>query len=141
MYDDRRKFWLGSLLLLLLAVGLSAGWWMWNKRSAEPRFGAISLSESSQSYGAAWGYPDAITAHERAQQECARSGARDCSVRVSLTSKTCSALVMTAEQNQTFAVTDTDKTSAGAFALAQCQATGASDCAVQVNFCGAGSGG
>ena len=46
---------------------------------------------------------------------------------------------MSPQSGQTFAVTDKDTASAGAFALAQCQATGASDCQVQANFCGQGS--
>ena len=136
MYDERRKYWLGGLLLVLLAVALSTGWLLLHKK-APGMYGAIALSESSQVYGTAWGYSDASTAAERAKAECAKQGLSDCAVRVSLAG-TCSSLVMSVEHNQTFAVTDRDKTSAGALALAQCQATGASDCAVQTNFCGSG---
>jgi hypothetical protein len=132
--DGRRKFWLGGLLLLLLAVSLSAGWLVLHKRSPG-MYGAISLSQNSLGYGASWGYPDATSAYARAQKECART---DCAVRITLAG-TCGALVMSSERKQTFAVTDNDKTSAGALALAQCQADGASDCAVQAFICGNGS--
>ena len=114
--EDRRKFWLGSLLLVLLAVALSAGWLLLHK-PVRGTYGAISLSGSSFNFGASWGYPDAPSAYARAQTECAKSGVADCTVRVSLAG-ICGALVMTGEHNQTFAVTDTDKDAAGAFALA-----------------------
>ena len=134
MLDERGKLWLGGLLLLLLAVVLSAGWLMLN-RPAHGSYGAISLSQTSLGYGTSWGYADPVSANARAQKECARS---DCAVRINL-SGTCAALVMSGERNQSFAVTDNDKASAGALALAQCQADGASDCAVQVDICGNGS--
>jgi hypothetical protein len=133
-YDERRKYWLGGLLLVLLAVTLSGGYLLLHKKTPGV-YGAIALSGSSQAYGTAWGYPDAAAAHDRAQTECARLGRSDCAVRVSLAG-TCAALVMSTQTVQTFAVTDVDKASAGALALAQCQATGASDCAVQADFCG-----
>lgn len=135
--DDRRKFFLGSLLLVLLAVALSAGW-MWLHKPHRGMYGAISLSHGSLDYGTSWGYSDPALAYSRAQQECAEAGAGDCQVRVSLAG-TCGALVMSPEQDQTFAVTDANKDVAGALALAQCQASGASDCAVQASFCGSGS--
>jgi hypothetical protein len=135
--DERRKFVLGALLLVLLAVTLATGWMLLHKRTPG-MYGAISLSQSSQGYGAAWGYADPADAQTRAQQECARAGGSNCQVRVSLAG-TCGALVMSEQSNQTFAVTDADKNIAGALALAQCQASGASDCAVQANFCGSGS--
>ena len=136
-YDERRKYWLGGLLLVLLAVGLSAGWLLLHKKTAG-MYGAIALSSGTEAYGTAWGYYDPSSAYDRAQKECAKLGRTDCAVRVSLTG-TCGALVMSSSSNQTFAVTALDKTSASALALAQCQATGASDCAVQANFCGNGS--
>ena len=135
--DDRRKFFVGTLVLLLLAVALSAGW-MWLHKPHRGSFGAISLSHASQDFGTSWGYTDPAAAYSRAQAECARAGAGDCQVRVSLAG-TCGALVMSTEANQTFAVTDASKDVAGALALAQCQASGASDCAVQADFCGSGS--
>ena len=136
-YEDRRKFVVGGLLLVLLAVTLAAGWLLLHKRSPGP-YGAIALSQSSLGYGTAWGYSDAAAAAARAQSECALAGSADCVVRVSLAG-TCGALVMSNEQNQSFAVNDSDKDIAGALALAQCQANGASDCVVQAKFCGSGS--
>ena len=137
MYDERRKLVWGGLLLVLLAALLVGGWWMLHKR--EPgMYGAIALSAGSQGYGTAWGYRDPLAAADRAKTECAKQGLTDCAVRVALAG-TCGSLVMSVQTNQTFAVTDTDKASAGALALAQCQATGASDCAVQANFCGNGN--
>ena len=137
MVDDRRKFWLGALLLVLLAIALSAGWLMLHKRTPG-MYGAISLSRSSLGFGTAWGYSDAATAYARAQTECAHAGATDCEVRISLAG-TCGALVMSGQSNQSFAVNEADKDVAGALALAQCQASGASDCVVQAKFCGSGA--
>jgi hypothetical protein len=134
--EDRRKLWLCSLLLLLL-IALPGAWWML-KKPAHGVYGAISLSNSSLGYGAAWGYANADAARARAQAECARAGANDCAVRVSVAGS-CAALVMTGQANHVFAVTDQDKTSASAFALAQCQASGAADCMVKINFCGSSS--
>jgi hypothetical protein len=136
-YDERRKYLLGGLLLVLLAVALSGGYLLLHKKTPGI-YGAIALSSGTQAYGTAWGYADPAQAHARAQTECAKLGLNDCAVRVSLAG-TCGALVMSTQSGQTFAVTDTDKANAGAFALAQCQATGASDCQVQANFCGSGS--
>ncbi len=136
-YDERRKYWLGGLLLVLLAVALSAGWLLLHKKTPG-MYGAIALSSGTQAFGTAWGYADPAEAHARAQTECAKLGLTDCAVRVSLAG-TCGALVMSSQTAQTFAVTDLDKAGAGALALAQCQATGASDCQVQANFCGSGS--
>ena len=132
--DDRRKFVLGTLLLLLLGITLAAGL-VYLKRPAHGVYGAIALSHNTFGFGTSWGYPDAPSAYDRAQKECARTGNADCAVRVALVG-TCGSLVMTGERNQTFAVTATDKNYATALALAQCQATGASDCKVTANFCG-----
>jgi hypothetical protein len=137
IYDERRKFVAGGLLLVLLAVLLSTGWLLLHKRS--PGFyGAIALSQSSLGFGTAWGYHDPAEAAARAQSECAHAGPKDCVVRVALAG-TCGALVMSTEQNQSFLVNDADKDAAGALALAQCQANGASDCVIQAKFCGSGS--
>ena len=89
-YDERRKYWLGGLLLILLAVALSAGWWTLH-RKPPAIYGAIALSSGTQAYGTAWGYSDPAAAHARAQTECAKLGLNDCSVRVSLAG-TCGAL-------------------------------------------------
>jgi hypothetical protein len=134
--EDRRKYWLAGLLFLLLATAV-AGWWMW-KKPHSGAYGAISLSSSSLGYGAAWGYSDADAARARAQAECARAGASDCAVRVSVAGS-CAALVMSPASNHVFAVTDADRTTAKALALAQCQGEGAQDCVVQTNFCGSGA--
>jgi len=136
-YETRRKLWITGLCLALLAV-LAGGWWML-KKPAPGVYGAIALSGSSLGYGTSWGYADAGTARARAQAECARAGASDCAVRVSVVNS-CAALVMSGQTSHVFAVTDVDKTSASALALAQCQATGASDCEVKANFCGANTG-
>jgi hypothetical protein len=134
--EDRRKLWLSGLFLVLL-LALAAGWWVM-KKPAHGDYGAISLSSTSLGFGAAWGYGDPDAARARAQAECAKAGATDCAVRVSVAGS-CAALATTTQANHVFAVTDPDKTSASALALAQCQATGAADCAVQTNFCGSGS--
>lgn len=133
MFVDKRIIWRG-LLLVLLALALVAGLIAVRKPKPGP-YGAIALSQNSLGYGTSWGYSDPSAAYARAQKECGRS---DCAVRVSLAG-TCGALAMSGERNQSFAVTDSDKSSAGAFALAQCQAAGASDCAIQVDICGSGS--
>jgi hypothetical protein len=134
---DRRKLMLSGLLLVLLALVLSTGWLIWQKRQPAV-YGAIALSQNSLGFGTAWGYRDPASASERAQKECAHAGATDCVVRLSLAG-TCGALAISGQSNQVVAVNDADKAMAGALALAQCQATGASDCVVQANFCGSGS--
>ena len=135
-YETRRKLWIAGLFLALVAV-VAGGWWML-KKPAHGAYGAIALSSSSLGYGASWGYADAGTARARAQAECARAGANDCAVRVSVAGS-CAALVMSGQTNHVFAVTDISRETAGALALAQCQATGASDCEVKTNFCGQNS--
>ena len=135
-YETRRKLWLVGLLFLLLATTVG-GWWMYQKHNAGA-YGAISLSSSSLGYGTAWGYSDPDAARARAQAECAKAGANDCAVRFSV-ADSCAALVMSPQANHVFAITDADKVTASAVALAQCQADGSGDCVVQANFCGGGA--
>ena len=140
MYIERRTFWLAGLGLLILAA-LVGGVWMLKKPEAPAlpaEYGAIALSGTSLGFGASWGYADPNAAGARAQAECAHAGGSHCAVRVAVAGR-CAALVTTAEANHAFAVTDTDKTSASALALAECQASGARDCMVQTNFCGSGA--
>jgi hypothetical protein len=135
--DFRR---LAQIALVVALLAFIAGFAYW--RMTHPKigsFGSVAISATSQDYGASWGYPDALSAYKRALEECnGRVGAKDCTVRMSL-NKNCGALVMSQSHNLTFAVTDTDKTQASAFAVAQCQASGASDCVLKENFCGGNS--
>ena len=135
--DYRR---LAQIALVVALLAFIAGFAYW--RMTHPKvgsFGSVAISATSQDYGASWGYPDALSAYKRALEECnSRVGAKDCTVRMSL-NKNCGALFMSQSHNLTFAVTDTDKTQASAFAVAQCQASGASDCVLKENFCGGNS--
>lgn len=136
--NDQSKKIIGIVLVLaLLAIGAGLAWRLLMKPKAG-HFGAVAISASSQDYGVAWGYPDALAAYARAMTECnGRVAGKDCTVRMSLNGN-CGALVMSTGSKLTFAVTDSDKLQASAFAVAQCQASGATDCVLKENFCGTG---
>lgn len=134
---DRRKLVQIALIVALLAFMAGFAYWrLAHPRTAVGNFGSVAISATSQDYGASWGYPTALAAYERSLDECnSRVAAKDCTIRMSVNGN-CGALVMSAERKLTFAVTDTDKTQASAFAVAQCQASGATDCVVKESFCG-----
>ena len=47
-------------------------------------YGAIAMSDSSITYGGAWGYPDPISAYKRSISECNKAGVGDCVVKITL---------------------------------------------------------
>jgi hypothetical protein len=138
MYGDRRK---PLSLLLLLALLVLAGVAYW-KLMAKPQlgpYGAIAMSDSSLTYGGAWGYPDPIAAYKRSISECNKAaGSTDCVVKVTLKDN-CGALAISVERNASFLVQGRDQVTATATAMEQCQATGASDCAIHENICSSNS--
>lgn len=143
--DEQQSRKLPLLLLLLAGLALLAAlaWWVQNNRqSAAPvigKFGAIATSQSSMDFGSAWGYSDGASAERRAVAECnAHVSSADCVVRLSL-SGTCGAMAVSAVRGETYVISDSDKTLAGALALAQCQANGREDCVLRQAFCGDGS--
>lgn len=137
MNGDRRTLVGLVLLLLILAFAAVYAYWAFSKPKGG-YFGSLAISATSQDYGISWGYADALGTYKRSLEECSsRPTAKDCTVRMSLVHN-CGALVMSQERNMNFAVTDSDKTQASAFAMAQCQAAGAGDCVLKEAFCGTG---
>ena len=144
--EEQRTKKLPLLLMVLVGLALLAvlAWWVVGNRhiAAAPvmgKFGAIATSQSSMDFGSAWGYSDGAAAERRAVAECnAHVSSADCVVRLSL-SGTCGGMAVSASRGKTIVVNDSDKTLAGALALAQCQAEGADDCILRQAFCGDGS--
>ena len=132
---ERTSLILVIIVLLLLALG---GWLLW-KQMSRPKvgpFGSIAISATTQDYGASWGYAKLLDSYARSLDECnGRVAAKDCTAQMSLNGN-CGALVMSVGRKLNFVVTDSDKTQASAYAMAQCQASGASDCVLKENFCG-----
>ena len=125
------------LVLALLAIGTGMAWRLLMKPKAG-HFGAIAISASSQDYGVAWGYPDALSAYKRSIAECTKAGSHDCVVKASL-KDSCGALAISAERNASYLVTGRDQVQTTQLAMAQCQQTGATDCAVHENICSTGT--
>ena len=93
------------------------------------------MSDSSLTYGGAWGYADPISAYKRSISECNKAGAAgDCVVKVSLKDN-CGVLAISVEHNASFLVQGRDQVQTTATALQQCQASGASDCTIRENIC------
>jgi hypothetical protein len=138
MYGDRRKP-LTILLLITLLVLAGVAYW---KLIAKPHlgpYGAIAMSDTSLTYGGAWGYPDPIAAYKRSISECNKAaGSNDCVVKVTLKDN-CGALAISVEHNASFLVQGRDQVTATATAMEQCQASGASDCAIHENICSSDS--
>ena len=143
MIGGRKKSFFSVLLLLALFASVFYASWNYLKpKVAEaPKvgtFGAIAMSADSGIFGASWGFHDADSATQRSLQECNRSGGANCVIKASL-NNTCSSLVTSGQTHLAYVTTESDKTQAAAFGLAQCQASGAGDCAVREQFCGNGA--
>jgi hypothetical protein len=138
MYGDRRKSLTIMLLVALLALVGVAYWKFFAKPKLGP-YGAIAMSDTSLTYGGAWGYPDPIAAYKRSIAECNKAaGSNDCVVKITLKDN-CGALAMSIERNASFLVQGRDQVTATATAMEQCQATGASDCTIHENICSSDS--
>jgi hypothetical protein len=138
MYGDRRTSLTIMLLVALLVLGGVAYWKLLRKPELGP-YGAIAMSDSSLTYGGAWGYPDPIAAYKRSISECNKAaGHNDCVVKVTLKDN-CGALAISVEHNASFLVQGRDQVTATATAMEQCQASGASDCSIHENICSSNS--
>jgi len=138
MYGDRRTSLTIMLLVALLVLGGVAYWKLMARPQLGP-YGAIAMSDSSLTYGGAWGYPDPLAAYKRSISECNKAGAAgDCVVKVSLKDN-CGALAISVAHNASFLVQGRDQVTATATAMEQCQASGASDCSIHENICSSNS--
>jgi len=61
MYGDRRTSLMIMLVVVLIALAGVAYWKLVGKPKLGP-YGAIAMSDTSLTYGGAWGYADPITA-------------------------------------------------------------------------------
>ena len=133
-YERRKPYGLIGLLLVSMLVLAGVAYWKMSKPAPGP-YGAIAMSDSSLTYGGAWGYADPISAYKRSISECNKAGAAgDCVVKVSLKDN-CGVLAISVEHNASFLVQGRDQVQTTATALQQCQASGASDCTIRENIC------
>jgi hypothetical protein len=138
MAGDRRTPLMALLLVALLALAGVAYWKLVHKIQIGP-YGAIAMSDTSLTYGGAWGYPDPLAAYKRSITECNKaSGGNDCVVKITL-KENCGALAVSVEHNASFLVQGRDQVATTATAMAQCQASGASDCSIKENICSSAS--
>ena len=136
--EQKKPYGLLGLLLVSLLVLAGVAYWKLSKPDQGP-YGAIALSDSSLTYGGAWGYADPIAAYKRSVAECNKTaGGKDCVVKVTLKDN-CGALAISVERNASFLVQSRDQVTATQTAMAQCQDTGASDCAIHENICSSAS--
>ena len=137
-YECKKPYGLMALLLVSLLVLAGATYWKLSKPAMGP-YGAIALSDSSLTYGGAWGYADPIAAYKRSIAECNKAASgKDCVVKDSLKDN-CGALAISVERNASFLMQGRDQVTATQTAMAQCQETGASDCAIHENICSSAS--
>jgi len=135
---ERKPYGLMVLLLLSMVTLAGGAYWKMSKPASGP-YGAIAMSDSSLTYGGAWGYADPVSAYKRSISECNKAGAAgDCVVKVSLKDN-CGALAISVEHNASFLVQGRDQVATTATAIQQCQASGASDCAIKENICSSAS--
>jgi Domain of unknown function (DUF4189) len=138
MDGDRRTDLTIMLVIALLALAGLAYWKLVAKPQLGP-YGGIAMSDTSLTYGGAWGYPDPISAYKRSIAECNKaSGGNDCVVKVTL-KENCGALAISVEHNASFLVQGRDQVGATSTAMAQCQASGATDCSIHENICSSDS--
>lgn len=137
-YDEPRKPWgLIALLLVSLLALAAVAYWKMGKPKVGP-YGAIAMSDTSLTYGGAWGYADPLLAYKRSITECNKAGAQDCVVKVSLKNN-CGALAVSVQRNASFLVSGRDQVATTATAMRQCQDSGASDCSIRENICSSAS--
>jgi hypothetical protein len=135
---ERKPYGLMVLLLLSMVTLAGVAYWKMSKPASGP-YGAIAMSDSSLTYGGAWGYADPVSAYKRSISECNKAGAAgDCVVKVSLKDN-CGALAISVEHNSSFLVQGRDQVATTATAIQQCQASGASDCTIKENICSSAS--
>ncbi|MBA2587807.1 MAG: DUF4189 domain-containing protein [Alphaproteobacteria bacterium] len=138
MVGDRKTSLTIMLLVALLVLGGVATWKLMARPQLGP-YGAIAMSDSSLTYGGAWGYPDPLAAYKRSLSECNKAaGSNDCVVKVTLKDN-CGALAISVAHNASFLVQGRDQVTATATAMEQCHATGASDCTIHENICSSNS--
>jgi Domain of unknown function (DUF4189) len=137
MPGDRKKTTIVLLALFALVMLAGAAWWTLSKPAIGP-YGAIAMSDSSLTYGGAWGYSDPIDAYKRSIAECNKAGHTDCVVKVSLKDN-CAALAISADHNASYLVAGRDQVQTTQTAMNQCLATGATDCAIRENICSSAS--
>jgi hypothetical protein len=133
MEEDRKPWGLMALVLISLLALAAVAYWKLAKPGVGP-YGAIAMSDSSLTYGGAWGYADPIAAYKRSIGECQQAGAKDCVVKVSLKDN-CGALAISVQRNASFLVQGRDQVVTTSTAMQQCEASGATDCAIRENIC------
>jgi hypothetical protein len=130
---ERKPYGLMVLLLVALLALAAVAYWKLAKPAAGP-YGAIAMSDTSLTYGGAWGFADPLQAYKRAMAECNKAGAGDCVVKTSLKDN-CGALAVSVEKNASYLVSGRDQVATTTTALQQCQAAGGSDCQIRENIC------
>lgn len=131
--EDRKPWGLMALVLISLLALAAVAYWKLSKPAIGP-YGAIAMSDTSLTYGGAWGYADPITAYKRSISECRQAGAQDCVVKISLKDN-CGALAISVQRNASFLVQGRDQVMTTTTAMQQCEASGATDCAIRENIC------
>jgi hypothetical protein len=135
---ERKSYGLMVLLLVSMVALAGVAYWKLAKPTSGP-YGAIAMSDSSLTYGGAWGYADPVAAYKRSISECNKAGAAgDCVVKVSLKDN-CGALAISVEHNASFLVQGHDQVATTTTAIQQCQASGAGDCTIKENICSSAS--
>jgi hypothetical protein len=138
MHGDRRTSLIIMAVMVVLALAGMACWKLAAKPALGP-YGAIAMSDSSLTYGGAWGYGDPIAAYKRSIAECNKvASGKDCVVKVSLKDN-CAALAISVQNNASFLAQGRDQVAVTSTAMAQCRAGGATDCAIHENICSSAS--
>jgi len=137
VYPEKKPYGLLVLLFLALLSLAAVAYWKMAKPAPGP-YGAIAMSDSSLTYGGAWGYADPIAAYKRSISECSKAGASDCVVKVSL-KENCGALAISIQKNASYLVQGRDQVMTTTTAMQQCEAAGGNDCAIRENICSSAS--
>ena len=126
---------LSTLLVITVVLAiLGVAWWKISHPAFGP-YGAIAMSDSSLSYGGAWGYSNPTAASRRSIDECNKvAGSNDCVVKVSLKDN-CGVLAISVQKEASFFAQGRNQLSAKSAAMARCRASGAADCAIHENIC------
>jgi hypothetical protein len=101
-------------------------------------WGALAVSPSLLSWGAAWNYKDEAAASRSAMTRCRASGASDCKVAVTVADACVSLATSTGQRVFAIGGPIGAANSAGQAALSQCKRTGGLACAITTSLCADG---
>jgi hypothetical protein len=101
-------------------------------------YGAIAISRSTMAYGTAEKFSTQQAANDFAVKDCAKKGAKDCSLFQAFANNLCAALALSVPDKAASIGLSGIMTFASSIATLRCQQAGGKSCVVAISFCADG---